>query len=93
MNQAELIDAIANDSGNTGISKTAIKFVLETQAKVAHAALAKGDEVTLPGIGKITVKDKPARVGRNPRTGEPVNIPAKKAAHFGAAKALKDALA
>ena len=93
MNQAQLIDAIAADPQNTGTSKTAIKFVLDAQARIAHDALAKGDEVTLIGLGKLTVKERSARTGRNPRTGEAVEIAAKKAPHFSASKVLKDALA
>jgi len=93
MNQAQLIDAIAADPQNTGTSKTAIKFVLDAQARIAHDALAKGDEVTLIGLGKLTVKERSARTGRNPRTGEAVDIAAKKAPHFSAFKVLKDALA
>ena len=93
MNQAQLIDAIAADPQNTGTSKTAIKFVLDAQARIAHDALAKGDEVTLIGLGKLTVKERSARTGRNPRTGEAVEIAGKKAPHFSAAKVLKDALA
>lgn len=93
MNQAQLIDAIAADPQNTGTSKTAIKFVLDAQARIAQSALAKGDEVTLIGLGKLTVKERAARAGRNPSTGAEIQIPAKKAPHFSAAKVLKDALA
>ena len=51
----------------------------------------EGAEVTLPGIGKLSVKQSPARIGRNPATGESINIPARNKPHFSAAKALKDA--
>lgn len=93
MNQAQLIDAIAADPQNTGTSKTAIKFVLDAQARIAHGALSNGEEVPMIGLGKLTVKTKAARTGRNPRTGDEIQIPAKKAPHFSAAKVLKDALA
>lgn len=92
MNQAQLIDAIAAHPGNQGVSKTSIKFVLDTAAAVSQTALKAGDEVTLPGLGKLTVKQKAARTGRNPATGEEIDIPAKNAPHFSAAKALKDAV-
>lgn len=92
MNQSELIDAIAADPQNTGISKASIKFVLDAQARTAHQVLASGSEVTLPGLGKLSVKVRAARTGRNPRTGAEVQIPAKKAPHFSASKVLKDAL-
>ena len=93
MNQAQLIDAIAAETANAGVSKTHIKAVLDAHTKVAHQALAKGDEVPLPGLGKLTVATRAARTGRNPQTGEPVEIAAKRAPKFSAAKALKDAVA
>lgn len=92
MNQAELIEAIAGHHGNTGVSKTAIKFVLDAQADVVKAALYIGGEVTLPGLGKLSVSERAARTARNPRTGEEVAVPAKKAPKFSAIKALKDAV-
>ncbi len=92
MNQAELINAIAANISNTGTSKAAIKFVLDAQAEVAQAELKRGNEVTLPGLGKLFVKETAARKGRNPATGAEIDIPAKKAPKFSAAKALKDAV-
>lgn len=93
MNQAELVNAISANIANTGTSKAAIKFVLDAQAEVAQAALQKGGEVTLPGLGKLSVKTSAARKGRNPATGAEMDIPAKTKPHFSAAKALKDAVA
>lgn len=93
MNQAELINEIAQQPDNTGVSKATIKWVLDAQAKAAQDALASGDEVTLTGLGKLTAKAKAARTGRNPKTGEEIEIPAKTVPHFSAAKALKDAVA
>lgn len=92
MNQAELIDAIAGHHSNTGVSKTAIKFVLDAQADVAKAELYTGGEVTLPGLGKLSVSERAARTARNPRTGDKIAVPAKKAPKFDAVKALKDAV-
>jgi DNA-binding protein HU-beta len=92
MNQAELIDAIAGHHSNTGVSKTAIKFVLDAQADVVKGALNSGDEVTLPGLGKLSVSERAARTARNPRTGDKIAVPAKKAPKFDAVKALKDAV-
>ena len=93
MNQKELIDAIAAYSSNTGVSKVSIKWMLEVQAKVVAREMQKGEgaEVILPYIGKISVKQSPARIGRNPATGAEVQIPAKNKPHFSAAKALKEA--
>lgn len=92
MNQAELINAIAAHHSNTGTSKAAIKFVLDALADIAQLVLKKGDEITLPGIGKLTVKTSAARKGRNPATGTEMDIPAKNVPKFSAAKALKDAV-
>lgn len=92
MNQAELVNAIAEHHSNTGVSKTAIKFVLDAQADVIKAELYTGGEVTLPGVGKLSVSERAARTARNPRTGEEIAVPAKKAPKFSAIKALKDAV-
>ncbi|ADE10451.1 HU family DNA-binding protein [Sideroxydans lithotrophicus] len=93
MNQAELINAIAANAPNNSTSKTTVKAVLDELAKVASAELKAGNEVTLPGLGKLTVKKSAARKGRNPATGAEMDIPAKTKPHFSAAKALKDAVA
>lgn len=92
MNQAELIDAIAATNPNNNSSKTNVKAVLESLASVTHAELLQGGEVTLPGLGKLSVKEAAARKGRNPATGESIDIAARKAPKFSAAKALKDAV-
>lgn len=93
MNQAELIDAIAGAAPNNNTSKTNVKAVLETLAEVTKAELLHGGEVTLPGLGKLSVKSRAARTGRNPATGEEMQIAAKTVPHFSASKALKDAVA
>jgi DNA-binding protein HU-beta len=92
MNQADLINAIADNHANTGVSKTAIKFVLDAQAEIVKAALKENDEVALPGLGKFSVTERAARTGRNPQTGEEIQIAARRAPKFTAAKALKDAV-
>jgi len=88
MNQADLIDQIATD---TGLTKADIKKVLDAQTTAVHEVVAVGGEVTLHGIGKISVAQRKARTGRNPSTGEPIQIAAKKVPNFSAVKALKDA--
>lgn len=90
MNQAELLAKVAAISGE---SKKATEAVLKAAADVITSTLKEGGEVTLPGIGKLTVKERAARKGRNPATGESILIPAGKSPGFKAAKALKDALA
>lgn len=89
MNQSELIAKVAAVSG---IKRNDVEHVLKTAADVITATLAEGEAVPLPGLGKLHVKAKAAREGRNPKTGEPVSIPARKAPAFSAAKALKDAI-
>jgi DNA-binding protein HU-beta len=89
MNQSELILKVASISGE---SKKSVEAVLKTAGDVITAELQEGGEAVLPGLGKLTVKAKPARTGRNPATGAEIQIPAKKAPHFAAAKVLKDAV-
>lgn len=91
MNLAELVKAVTEASPS--VSRKTVDFVLKNLGTVAANALARGDEVTLPGLGKLSVKQRAARTGRNPATGEEMQIAAKKVPHFGAAKALKDAVA
>lgn len=91
MNVQELIDAI--HEVNPRLKKTDIMSVLKLQGDVAQAILMGGNEVTLHGLGKLKPVAKPARTGRNPATGKGIDIPAKTAVKFTAAKALKDAVA
>ena len=89
MNKAELIDAVAEGAD---ISKAAASRAVDTVLESITGALTKGDQVTLVGFGTFSVRDRAARVGRNPKTGEPINIAAAKAPGFKAGKALKDAV-
>lgn len=89
MNKQDLVNQIAID---TGLTKADVHKVLDAQATAVHGAVAKGDEVTLFGIGKIKVNQRKARTGRNPATGAEIEIAAKKVPSFSAAKALKDAV-
>lgn len=90
MNQSELIAAV---TAKTDLSKKQTETLLKITGEVITDALAKGDEVTILGIGKLSVTEKAERKGRNPATGAEITIPAKKAPKFTAAKALKDAVA
>jgi len=90
MNQSELIAKVASISGE---SRKATEAVLKTAADVVGAELNEGGEVTLPGIGKLHAKDKAARKGRNPKTGEALTISARRVPVFSASKTLKDAVA
>ena len=85
----ELIEALAE---RTQQSKKDSEAFLDALADGLRDALAQGNDVVLPGIGKFSVKEKPARTGRNPATGETIQIAARKAPVFSVAKALKDAV-
>lgn len=94
MNKAELIDAIA---AYTHLPKMAVESILAAQGEVIANHFAAADplndaEVVLPGLGKLKTTTRAARTGRNPKTGEPVEIPERIAVKFAAGKALDDVL-
>ena len=72
--------------------KATVRGVLEQLSEIVSDALENGDELTLPGIGKLKVGERPARSGRNPQTGAAIQIAAKKVVKFVPAKALNDAI-
>ena len=87
MNTADLIKDIAERGEFTKAdADAALKAV---QGAIA-AALTRGDKITLPGFGTFKVVETAARTGRNPQTGEPVEIPAKRKIKFNPTQALKD---
>lgn len=89
MNKAQLIDAVAvaADLPKT-VATRAVDAFLDTVSK----ALSEGDTVALIGFGTFAVKERAARVGRNPKTGAEIHIKAAKVPNFKAGKALKDAV-
>ena len=87
MNKTELIAVVAEKSGIT--KKDAERVVSATFETIA-AELKKNEKVQISGFGIFEVKEREARVGRNPRTKEAIQIPASKAPAFKASKALKD---
>ena len=89
MNKGELIAKIAE----AGLSKKDAGVALDAAIAAIGDALAKGDAVQLIGFGTFGVKERAAREGRNPRTGEVVKIAASKVPTFKAGKALKDKVA
>lgn len=89
MNKSDLIDAMADSAD---ISKAAAGRALDAAIDAVTKALKKGDQVSLVGFGTFSVKKRAARTGRNPRTGETINIKASKVPGFKAGKALKDAV-
>lgn len=89
MNKTELIDIIA---AAADISKAAASRALDAMVDGISGALGKGDMVTLVGFGTFLVRDRAARAGRNPKTGETIQIKASKVPSFKAGKGLKDAV-
>lgn len=85
----ELIDSIAE---RTGVKKSGAGLVLNATLAEIERALLAGQPVTLHGFGTFELKKRDARTGRNPRTGEPVEIAASTTVTFKPAKALKDSL-
>lgn len=89
MNKKELVSAMAEKAE---ITKTKAEEALNAMVEVISNTLANGEEVAIFGLGKFEVRERAAREGRNPQTGEAISIPASKAPAFKAAKALKDAV-
>jgi len=84
MTKAQIVSALAD---SVGVSKKESAAFLEALANLAYAEAKNG--FALPGLGKLVVVDRKARLGRNPKTGETIQIPAKKALKFRVAKAAK----
>jgi len=85
-------DLIANVADAAGLSKADAGAAVDAVFSAVTGALSGGDEVRLVGFGTFSVANRAASTGRNPRTGEPINIPASKQPKFKAGKALKDAV-
>ena len=89
MNKTDLVNAVAAETGFT--KKDAEKAVASVLDQITEA-LKAGDKVQLVGFGTIEVRNRAAKQGHNPRTGEPMTVPASKLPAFKAGKALKDAV-
>ena len=89
MNKTELIAAVAE---KTGLTKKDAERVISTTVETIIETLVKGEKVQISGFGNFEVKAREARVGRNPRTKETIQIPATRLPVFKASKALKDAV-
>ncbi len=87
MNKAELIEEVA---GQTGLTKRTSGKAVDAVVSAISDCLTRGEKVTLVGFGTLRVTKKKARVGRNPQTGESINIPAKKVPKFVPSKNLKN---
>jgi DNA-binding protein HU-beta len=89
MNKSELIDAIAESAD---LPKASATRAVESFVSVLADALKGGDQVAIVGFGTFLVRKREARTGRNPRTGETIQIAASNVPSFKAGKALKDAV-
>ncbi|MDY0249299.1 MAG: HU family DNA-binding protein [Pseudomonas sp.] len=89
MNKSELIDKVA---ASADIPKAVAGRALDAVIESITGALQEGESVVLVGFGTFAVKDRAARTGRNPQTGNPIEIAAAKIPGFKAGKALKDAV-
>lgn len=90
MNKTELIQQTANQ---TGLSKKDAEQAINTALELMTQALAQGDKIQLVGFGAFEAKERAPRTARNPKTLEPISLPASRSVAFRPGKALKDAVA
>lgn len=89
MNKAELVDIVAADAGTT---KKDAEQIINKMMDTIIKTVAGGDKVTLVGFGTFEARNRKARLGRNPKTNEPLNIPAKRVAGFKVGKEFSEAV-
>ena len=89
MNRSQLIDSVAEGSG---LSKADAGRALDAVLESIQSSVANGDKVSLTGFGTFELRERAARTGRNPQTGETMQVAASKAPAFKAGKAFKDAV-
>jgi DNA-binding protein HU-beta len=89
MNKGELIDSIAKQ---TGLTKADSQRALDATLDAIQGTLATGEKVSIPGFGTFDTSRRAARKGRNPQTGEPIQIKARTVAKFKAGKGLAEAV-
>ena len=89
MNKNELVSAVAD---KCGLSKSDVSRTVDATLEAITDALKRNDDVRLVGFGSYTVSHRSASEGRNPRTGEPIQIPARKQVKFKVGKQLSDAI-
>lgn len=87
MNKAEFIEKVAEE---TGLAKKHAGAAVEATIKVLHDAFAEGEKVTLSGLGSFETRPRAAREGRNPQTGEPIQIEARHVPAFSPGKVTKE---
>jgi integration host factor beta subunit len=87
MKKSDLVDAIA---GKTGVPKAQAQAIVEDVFELIAEGLSKGEKIDLRGFGTFSVREQAARTGRNPQTGEAIQIPARRAPGFKPGKELRD---
>jgi DNA-binding protein HU-beta len=87
MKKSDLVDAI---SGKAGVPKAQVQQMVDDVFDLIADGLAKGEKIDLRGFGTFSVRDSAARTGRNPQTGEPISIPARRVPGFKPGKELKE---
>jgi DNA-binding protein HU-beta len=88
MTKADLVAKVAE----TGMTKKQAAAAVDAMIAAIKGSLSKGEKVSLVGFGSFSVRKRKARTGRNPQTGRPLKIPAKRVPAFSAGKGLKDAV-
>ena len=89
LTKSQLSTSLAEEAG---ITKATAKTVIDAIASIACSEVKEKGEFTIPGIGKLVISNRSARMGRNPATGEVISIPARKVLKFRVAKACKDSV-
>jgi DNA-binding protein HU-beta len=89
MNKSDLVDAVASSAG---ITKASAEKAVSGVFSAISNELSNGGSFALVGFGSFSVSSRSARTGKNPKTGEAINIPAKKVVKFSAGKALKESV-
>lgn len=87
MKKSDLVDAIA---GKAGVPKAQVQQMVDDVFDLIAEGLSKGEKIDLRGFGTFSVRDSAARTGRNPQTGEPIAIPARRVPGFKPGKELKE---
>jgi integration host factor beta subunit len=87
MKKSDLVDAIA---GKAGTPKAQVQQMVDDVFELIAEGLSKGEKIDLRGFGTFSVRDSAARTGRNPQTGEPISIPARRVPGFKPGKELKE---
>ena len=90
MTKSELIEKMAEENPN--LTRKQVEFIVNGVFDLIKKSLAEGDKVEIRGFGSFKIRDKKAKVGRNPKTGERVEVPAKKVPYFKPGKEIKETL-